>query len=155
MQSSNLLKSKIPILRGGGRVGWWNQLSTFHAKFKFAKIQNSHFGGVGETNFQLLMLSSNLLKSKIPILGGRGGWWNQLSTFDAEFKFAKIQNSYFGGVGCTNFQLLILSSNLLKSKIPISGGGGRGWWNQLSTFDAEFKFAKIQNSHFWGGEGLV
>ena len=32
------------------------------------------------------------------ILGG-GGWWNQLSTFDAEFKFAKIQNSYFGGGG--------------------------------------------------------
>ena len=22
------------------------------------------------------------------------------------------------------------------------GGGGGGWWNQLSTFDAEFKFAK-------------
>ena len=50
-------------------------------------------------------------------------------------------------VGGTNFQLLILSSNLLKSKIPMSGGGGGGgwgvgWWNQLSTFDAEFKFAK-------------
>ena len=84
-------------------------------------------GGVNGTNFQLLMLSSNLLKSKIPILGG-------------------------GGVGGTNFQLLMLSSNLLKSKIPISKGWGRGWWNQLSTFDAEFKFAKIQNSHF-GGEG--
>ena len=28
------------------------------------------------------------------------------------------------------------------------GGGGGGWWNQLSTFDDEFKFAKIQNSHF-------
>ena len=54
---------------------------------------------------------------------GGGGWWNQLSTFDAEFKFAKIQ------------------------KFPFMGGGG-GWWNQLSTFDAEFKFAKIQNSHF-------
>ena len=26
-------------------------------------------------------------------------------------------------------------------------GGGWAWWNQLSTFDAEFKFAKIQNSH--------
>ena len=106
------------------------------------------------------MLSSNLLKSKIPISGGLGGWLYQLSTFDAEFKFAKIQNSHFGGrgggVGGTNFQLLMLSSNLLKSKIPISGGGGRGWWNQLSTFDAEFKFAQIQNSHFQGvGVGLV
>ena len=40
------------------------------------------------------MLSSNLLKSKIPILcvcvcGGGGGWWNQFPTFDAESKFAK------------------------------------------------------------------
>ena len=41
----------------------------------------------------------------------------------------------------TNFQLLMLSSNLLKSKIPMSseGGGARG--NQFPTFDAEFKFA--------------
>ena len=30
-------------------------------------------GGLVETNFQLLMLSSNLLKSKIPML--RVGWW--------------------------------------------------------------------------------
>ena len=42
----------------------------------------------------------------------------QLSTFDAEFKFA------------INPKFLCL-------------GGGWGWWNQLSTFDAEFKFAKI------------
>ena len=33
-------------------------------------------------------------------------------------------------------------------------------WNELPTFDAEFKFAKIQNSHVWwgwggGGGGLV
>ena len=46
------------------------------------------------------MLSSNLLKSKIPI--SKDG----------------------GGVGGTNFQLLMLSSNLLKSKIPILGGTG-------------------------------
>ena len=30
-------------------------------------------GGVGGTNFQLLMLSSNLLKFKIPMSDGRGG----------------------------------------------------------------------------------
>ena len=38
----------------------------------------------------------------------------------------------------------MLSSNLLKSKIPMFrvGGWGRGWWNQFPTFDAEFKFAK-------------
>ena len=49
--------------------------------------------------------------------------------FDAEFKFAKIQNSYLwedGGVrGCS--RNLMLSSNLLKSKILICGrGGGKG-----------------------------
>ena len=49
---------------------------------------------------------------------------------------------------------LMLSSNLLKSKIPICGGG-------FVEFDVEFKFAKIQNSHLWavggggGGTGLV
>ena len=56
--------------------------------------------------------------------GGEGGWWNQLSTFDAEFKFAKISNfCLVGGGGWWN-QLLMLSSNLLKSKIPMSSEGG-------------------------------
>ena len=59
------------------------------------------------------MLSSNLLKSKIPIL--RGGLWNSM-----------------------------MSSNLLKSRIPMLGGG-------LAEFDDEFKFAQIQNSHGGGG----
>ena len=157
MLSSNLLKSKIPI--SGGEVGgwgWWNQLSTFDAEFKFAKIQNSYVQGggggggwgVGGTNFQLLMLSSNLLKFKIPMARG-GGWWNQLSTFDAEFKFAKIENSYVGkGVGGTSFQLLMLSSNLLKSKIPISGGGDCG--NHFSTFlkKVYFKCSTTLNSKY-------
>ena len=61
-----------------------------------------------------------------------------------------------GGFMETNFQLLMLSSNLLKSKIPMSGWGGGGGWvcgNQFPTFDAEFKFAKIQNSHVQWGEG--
>ena len=86
------------------------------------------------TNFQLLMLSPNLLKSKIPMSGGGGV------------------------VGGTNFQLLMLSPNLLKSKIPMSGGvgwGGDCWWNQFPTFDAQSKFAKIQNSMSSGGGGLV
>ena len=102
-------------MRGGGSVGGTN-FQLFDAESKFAKIQNSYvrWGWVGGTNFQLLMLSTNVLKSKIPICGGGGGWWNQLSTFDAEFKFAEIQNSHLWG---------------------------GGWWNQLSTFDAEFKFA--------------
>ena len=61
---------------------------TFDAEFKFAKIQNSHVqgggsGGLVETNFQLLMLSSNLLKFKIPMfrVGGVGGWWKPISNF--------------------------------------------------------------------------
>ena len=74
-----------------------------------------------EINFQLLMLSPNLLKSKVPI---------------------------FGGVVETNFQLLLLSPNLLNSKVPIFGGGHG---NQFPTFDAESKFAEIQSSYFRGG----
>ena len=75
-------------------------------------------------------------------------------TFDAEFKFAKIQNSHVQGGGSgglveTNFQLLMLSSNLLKSKIPMFRVGEIGG-NQFPTFNAEFKFAKIQNYHVQG-----
>ena len=44
---------------------------------------------------------------------------------------------------------------MLKSQIPMSGGGGGCWWNQFPTFDAESKFAKIPNSHVrWGGGGV-
>ena len=70
------------------------------------------------------MLSPNLLKSQIPnkVGGGRGGevvgWGgNQLPTFDAESKSAKIPNS------------------------PYGVGGGEGGGDQLSTFDAESKSA--------------
>ena len=67
MLSSNLLKSKIPMLRvGGGGVSW-----KFDAEFKFAKIQKSHGRGGGACGN--LMLSSNLLKSKIPMLRVEGG----------------------------------------------------------------------------------
>ena len=86
----------------------------FDAEFKFAKIQNYHLWGWGVGGSQNLMLSSNLLKSKIPICGGVG--WGGFTEYDAEFKFAKIQNSYLWG-------------------------GGGGWWNQFPSFDAEFKYA--------------
>ena len=50
------------------------------------------------------MLSSNLLKSKIPMLRVGGGF----TEFDAEFKFTKIQNSYveggWGGRGVYSFK---------------------------------------------------
>ena len=72
-----------------------------------------------------------------------------LVEFDAEFKFAKIQNSHVEGeVGGGGTQNLMLSSNLLKSKIPMLKG-------RLVGFDAEFKFAKIQNFHVEGGVGGV
>ena len=87
MLSSNLLKSKIPMSvgRGGGGRG----LTEIDAQLKFSKIQNSYVEGGG------------------------------LLEFDADFKFAKIQNSYVEGVS----RKLMLSSNLLKSKIPMSGWG--------------------------------
>ena len=70
------------------------------------------------TNFQLLMLSPNLLKSQSSILKGGGG----------------------GLV--TNFQLLMLSPNWLKShQSPISGGGGGGGGWQ-PTFKVNFKLSK-------------
>ena len=49
-------------------------------------------GGGGSEN---LMLSSNLLKSKIPML--RVGRRRGFKEFDAEFKFAQIQISYVEG----------------------------------------------------------
>ena len=71
-------------------------------------------GGLVETNCQLLMLSQNLLKSPIPMLGGRGEGGgvsgNQLPTFDAESKFAKILNSH------------------------VCWEGVRGWWKPISNF---------------------
>ena len=79
------------------------------------------------------MLSSNLLKSKIPILWS-GGW---LAEFGTEFKFTQVQNSHFvgegGGVGGLGWGgggswNLVPSSNFLKKpKFPLVGvGGGRG-----------------------------
>ena len=82
------------------------------------------------TYLQLLMLSTNLLKSPIPksLYSGIGGY--QLPTFDAESKSAKIQSLF---------------------KV---GGGGGEVSNQLSTFDAESKSAEIWKSLYgWGRVG--
>ena len=124
---------------GGGGGVWWNKFPTFDTESKFDKIHNSHVWLVG------------------------GGGWNQFPTYNAESKFAKIQNSHVwlggGGVCGINFQLLMPSPNLLKSKLPMfGGGGGEGSvcvcvWNQFPTFDTESKFAKIQTSHVWWGGG--
>ena len=53
----------------------------------------------------------------------------------------------------TNFQLLMLSPNLLRSQIPYMVGKGVVHDEQLPTFDAESKSAKIPNSLYTGGEG--
>ena len=87
----------------------------------------------------------------------------QLPT-DDESKSAKIPKSGGGGVGgrgwcmTTNFQLLMMSPNLLKSQSLVGGGGGGGGRgegmvhdDQLPTFDDESKSAKIPKSG--GGEG--
>ena len=70
-----------------------------------------------------------------------------VTEFDVEFRFVKIQNSHWGGGVSRN---LMLSSDLLKSKIPICRGGG-----EFMEFDVEFRFAKIQNSHLVEGGWLV
>ena len=82
------------------------------------------------------MLSSNLLKSKIHMLRVEGGG---LTEFDAEFKFAKIQNSYVAE------GLMEFDAEFKFTKIQNSYVGGRG--GGLTEFDAEFKFPKIQNSY--------
>ena len=55
------------------------------------------------TNFQLLMLSPNLLKSQSPFMVGRGEGGEvcdgQLPTFDAESKSAKIPKFLYSGGG--------------------------------------------------------
>ena len=56
-----------------------------------------------------------------------------------------------------NFQLSMVSPNLLKSQSLVGGGGGGGGEGvhdgQLPTFDAESKSAKIPKSSGGGGEG--
>ena len=59
----------------------------------------------------------------------------------------KSQISISKGGGGERDQLLILSPEMLKSQIPILGGGGQ------PTFDAESRNAKIANFHFGIGGG--
>ena len=53
----------------------------------------------------------------------------------------------------TNFQLLMLSSNLLKSNIPMLRVGEGLEKTNFQLWIPEFKFAKIQHSHVEGGRG--
>ena len=147
---SKLAKIQNSHVEGGGGC-WWNQFPTFDAESKLAKIQNSHVEGWGGGWWnQFPTFDAEFEFAKIQNSHVKGG--NQFPTFDAEFKFAKIQNSHVEGgwvaggrVGGTNFQFLMQSLNLLKSKIPMSRVGGGCWWNQFPTFDAESKFALKKN----------
>ena len=111
MLSPNLLKSKIPMSRGGGLV---------------------------ETNFQILMLSSNSLESQIPMSSGVEG----------------------GGLGGRRFggnQFPKVNLNFSKSspevKFPLCGGGGGGsQLKQKSTSKFQSQILS-RYSYFRGGEG--
>ena len=103
----------------------------FDVEFKFAKIQNSHFvcvwGGGGFVEFDVEFKFAKIQNSHFVCVCVGG-----FVEFDVEFKFAKIQNSHFcvcvwGGGGF--LRNLMLSSNLPKSKIPILWGGGVGGTN--------------------------
>ena len=140
------------MLRGwvGGGVGGFTE---FDVEFIFAKIQNSYVEG-GWGGSQNLMLSSNLLKSKIPMLrvGWSGGCSRNLMLSSNLLK-SKIPMLRVGtGGGC--FRNLMLSSNLLKSKIPMLRVGGWVDVGGFMEFDVEFKFAKIPNSYVEGGWGV-
>ena len=89
---------------GKGGVFHGDQFPTFDAESKFAKIQISHFQGVGEglveTNFLVNAESKFAEIQSSNFQGeGEGVGGNQFPTFDAESKFAKIQSSHFGGGG--------------------------------------------------------
>ena len=121
-----------------------SQLPTLGTESKSAKIPKSLYGGgwVG--------------------VGGREVCDGQLPTFDAESKSAKIPKSLYGGGGggggreggcvMANFQLLMLSPNLLKSQSPFMVGAGVHD-DQLPTVDAESKSAKIPKFLYSGGGG--
>ena len=120
------------IDRRGSRISFRRILSPKRS----TKIQNSHvcFGGGGggrrlvETNFQLFMLSANLLKSEIPMSGGGGGL--------VETNFQKSTSNFLSPVLNCNFHW----------------GGGGGW--QSTSTKVYFKIQILSwNFHFWRGEG--
>ena len=146
--STDLMNSpNFKIKRGAPERGSrWSRVSTM-LNSKTSLYRGG--GGCMTANFQLLMLSPNLLKSQSLVGGGGGGAHDsqQLPTLDAESpNLLKSQSPVGGGgEGCmtANFQLLMLNPNLLKSQSPFTWGGGGEVKIQLPIFDAESKSAKI------------
>ena len=123
------------------------------------------------------MVSSNLLKSKIPMLRVGGPHGNQflkvnfkfsksspemkfpflggLVEFDAEFKFAKIQNSRVEGGGGESSWNLMVSSNLLKSKIPMLRVGVGAHGNQFLKVNFKFSKSSPELKFPFSGGGLM
>ena len=117
----------------------------------------------GPTHYQLLMSSSNLLKSQSPYMVGEGrgpGCNFQLLTLSPNL--LKSQSLYMvggrggGGLGST-FQLLMLCPSLLKSQSPYTvWGGGVGWWSgvHLLTLMLSPNLLKPQSSYTVQGGGV-
>ena len=140
----------------GGRVSD-GQFPTFVAESKSPKIPKSLYREGGKSVMANFPTFDDESKSaKIPKSLYGWGWGvsvtTNFSTFNAEFKYAKIPKSFYGGGGSVmiNFQLLLLSPNLLKSQSPFTGGGVSD--DQYPTFDAESKSVKIPKSLYSGGE---
>ena len=153
MLSLYLLRSHIPftVRVGGGGGGRKVNIQLLMPNSLYSGGGGGGGGGRGvcEVNIQLLMLSSNLLRSQIPFtVWGRGGrwssnfwcwvqicwdpkfplWWGrggggEHPTFDTESIFAKIPHSLYS-----------------------AGGGGGGEEGEHSTSDAKFPLQ-------WGGGG--
>ena len=60
---------------------WGGGVAEFDVEFRFAKIQNSHLWGGGGVSVEFAV-ESDLLKSKLPFVGGGGGFME----FDVFYK---------------------------------------------------------------------
>ena len=114
----------VMLHMGDGEHGWWGMLISL--------VSTRRLSVMHSLRMCCKILCQNLVVHPKCMLGGSTkfhpflcwGWVGGLTEFDAEFKLAKIQNSY------------------------VEGGWVDGWLGGLMEVDAEFKFAKIQNSYF-------
>ena len=148
-----MLKSKIPMLRGGGFAEFDPKFKfakiqnsyvvggfmEFDAEFRFAKIQNSYVeGGVGGIRFGLGKESE-----KVEIFLGWGGGLAE-SNLDLGRKMTKLKFSGWGGLAESDLDL-----GRKMTKLKFSGWGGG---LAESNLDLGRKMAKVE---ILGGGGLV